>query len=50
MLQLRLLLLVSQLVWQKQFAEKGIRVNGVAPGPIWTPLQLDHGQTSGSVT
>lgn len=28
----------------KQFAEKGIRVNGVAPGPIWTPLQLDHGQ------
>jgi NAD(P)-dependent dehydrogenase (short-subunit alcohol dehydrogenase family) len=19
-------------------AEKGIRVNGVAPGPIWTPL------------
>ena len=28
----------------KQFAKKGIRVNGVAPGPIWTPLQLDHGQ------
>lgn len=28
----------------KQFAEKGIRVNGVAPGPIWTPLQLDQGQ------
>ena len=28
----------------KQLAEKGIRVNGVAPGPIWTPLQLDHGQ------
>lgn len=25
-------------------AEKGIRVNGVAPGPIWTPLQLDQGQ------
>lgn len=21
-----------------QFAEKGIRVNAVAPGPIWTPL------------
>lgn len=21
-----------------QLAEKGIRVNGVAPGPIWTPL------------
>lgn len=28
----------------KQLADKGIRVNGVAPGPIWTPLQLDHGQ------
>lgn len=28
----------------KQLAEKGIRVNGVAPGPIWTPLQLDQGQ------
>lgn len=27
-----------------QLAEKGIRVNGVAPGPIWTPLQLDQGQ------
>lgn len=28
----------------KELAEKGIRVNGVAPGPIWTPLQLDQGQ------
>lgn len=28
----------------KQFAKKGIRVNGVAPGPIWTPLQLEQGQ------
>lgn len=28
----------------KQFAKKGIRVNGVAPGPVWTPLQLDGGQ------
>jgi len=27
----------------KQFAEKGIRVNGVAPGPIWTPLQVSGG-------
>lgn len=26
------------------FAPKGIRVNGVAPGPFWTPLQLDGGQ------
>jgi NAD(P)-dependent dehydrogenase (short-subunit alcohol dehydrogenase family) len=24
--------------------EKGIRVNGVAPGPIWTPLQPSGGQ------
>lgn len=21
-----------------QLLEKGIRVNGVAPGPVWTPL------------
>ena len=27
----------------KQFASKGIRVNGVAPGPIWTPLQVSGG-------
>ena len=28
----------------KQLAPKGIRVNGVAPGPIWTPLQPSDGQ------
>jgi len=28
----------------KQLAEKGIRVNGVAPGPVWTPLQPSGGQ------
>ncbi len=28
----------------KQLAKDGIRVNGVAPGPIWTALQLDGGQ------
>lgn len=28
----------------KQVAEKGIRVNVVAPGPIWTPLQPSGGQ------
>jgi NAD(P)-dependent dehydrogenase (short-subunit alcohol dehydrogenase family) len=27
----------------KQFASRGIRVNGVAPGPIWTPLQVSGG-------
>lgn len=27
----------------KQRASKGIRVNGVAPGPIWTPLQVSAG-------
>lgn len=30
--------------WSMQLAPKGIRVNGVAPGPIWTPLQPSHGQ------
>jgi NAD(P)-dependent dehydrogenase (short-subunit alcohol dehydrogenase family) len=29
----------------KQLGEKGIRVNGVAPGPIWTPLQVSGGAT-----
>jgi NAD(P)-dependent dehydrogenase (short-subunit alcohol dehydrogenase family) len=28
----------------KQLAEKGIRVNAVAPGPVWTPLQVPGGQ------
>jgi NAD(P)-dependent dehydrogenase (short-subunit alcohol dehydrogenase family) len=40
----------------KQLAPKGIRVNGVAPGPIWTPLQVSGGasqkklKTFGSAT
>jgi NAD(P)-dependent dehydrogenase (short-subunit alcohol dehydrogenase family) len=29
----------------KQLAPKGIRVNGVAPGPVWTPLQVTGGAT-----
>jgi len=29
----------------KQLGSRGIRVNGVAPGPIWTPLQISGGAT-----
>ncbi len=29
----------------KQVAESGVRVNVVAPGPIWTALQISGGQT-----
>ena len=29
----------------KQFGPKGIRINGVAPGPIYTPLQISGGAT-----
>jgi len=28
----------------KQLAKQGIRVNAVAPGPVWTPLQVTGGQ------
>ena len=33
----------------KQLGPKGIRVNGVAPGPVWTPLQISGGATEGKV-
>jgi hypothetical protein len=28
----------------KQLASKGVRVNAVAPGPVWTPLRVTGGQ------
>lgn len=33
----------------KQLIEKGIRVNAVAPGPFWTPLQPTGGQTQDKI-
>ena len=33
----------------KQLAKQGIRVNAVAPGPIWTPLQVAGGQLPGKM-
>ncbi|NUE66145.1 SDR family oxidoreductase [Snodgrassella sp. ESL0253] len=33
----------------KQVAEKGIRVNSVAPGPVWTPLEITGGQPTEAI-
>lgn len=34
----------------KQLGPKGIRVNGVSPGPVWTPLQVSGGQPQDAIT
>jgi NAD(P)-dependent dehydrogenase (short-subunit alcohol dehydrogenase family) len=33
----------------KQVIGKGIRVNAIAPGPVWTPLQPSHGQPEDAI-
>ncbi|MCQ4625367.1 SDR family oxidoreductase [Corynebacterium sp. CCUG 69979] len=33
-----------------ELLEKGIRVNAVAPGPVWTPLQPSYGQPMDKLT
>ena len=34
----------------KQVAKQGVRVNMIAPGPIWTPLQVAGGQLPGKLS
>jgi len=33
----------------KQLGPKGIRVNGVSPGPVWTALEISGGQTQENI-
>jgi NAD(P)-dependent dehydrogenase (short-subunit alcohol dehydrogenase family) len=42
--QTKACIVVFTKIMAKQLAQKGIRVNAVAPGPIWTPLQPSGGQ------
>ena len=41
---------VHQGAGQAGRARKGIRVNAVAPGPVWTPLQVSGGQPHGEAS
>ncbi len=42
--QTKACIVVFTKIMAKQLAKKGIRVNAVAPGPVWTPLQPSGGQ------
>ena len=33
----------------EEFGDKGIRVNSVAPGPFWSPLQISGGQPQSAI-